>query len=179
MFGLYRAVTSRGGFIDRPHARKNLSMVEVFREMDNHYDGHTYTDIGTLLLNTYQKTFSEYEDEHPQDRNVVKCDKCDLMACKHHAGFANEAHLKRYERSKKKSWLCSNHGHLFHCKACGDPLDSCEPSRKIVITNPIGCDYQDAKGEYCSTWICLEKCAGKPADFDGTWYCDVHRGANI
>ena len=77
MFGLYRAVTSRGGFIDRPHARKNLSMVEVFREMDNHYDGHTYTDIGTLLLNTYQKTFSEYEDEHPQDRNVVKCDKCD------------------------------------------------------------------------------------------------------
>ena len=68
MFGLYRAVTSRGGFINRPHARKNLSMVEIFREMANHYDGHTYTDIGTLLLNTYEKTFSEYEEEHPQDR---------------------------------------------------------------------------------------------------------------
>ena len=32
-------------------------MVEVFREMSNHYDGHTYTDIGTLLLNTYEKYF--------------------------------------------------------------------------------------------------------------------------
>ena len=76
MFGLYRAVTSRGGFINRPHARKNLSMVEIFREMANHYDGHTYTDIGTLLLNTYQKTFLEYEEEHPQDRNVAKCAVC-------------------------------------------------------------------------------------------------------
>ena len=42
-------------------------MVEVFREMSNHYDGHTYTDIGTLLLNTYEKYFLEYERAHPQD----------------------------------------------------------------------------------------------------------------
>ena len=44
--------------------------------MANHYDGHTYTDIGTLLLNTYEKTFSEYEEEHPQDRNVAECAVC-------------------------------------------------------------------------------------------------------
>ena len=92
MFGLYRAVTSRGGFIDRPHARKNLSMVEIFREMANHYDGHTYTDIGTLLLNTYQKTFLEYEEEHPQDRNVAKCAVCgDAPPRCRETGFGRES----------------------------------------------------------------------------------------
>ena len=76
LHGLYLAVTSRGGFLDRPKARKNLSMVEVFRDMENHYDRHTYTDIGTLLLNTYEQTFLEYEREHPQDLNIIACPTC-------------------------------------------------------------------------------------------------------
>ena len=99
MFGLYRAVTSRGGFIDRPHARKNLSMVEIFREMANHYDGHTYTDIGTLLLNTYQKTFLEYEEEHPQDRNVAKCAVCgDAPPRCRETGFGRESARRRDDK---------------------------------------------------------------------------------
>ena len=65
MFGLYCAVTSRGGFVARPVARRHLSMVEIFREMTNHYEDHTYTDIGTLLLNTYEKFFLQYEQAHP------------------------------------------------------------------------------------------------------------------
>ena len=129
---------------------------------------------GAFLPSTRANCFICHED---LTEFSVKCDKCDLVACKHHAGFVNEAHFKRYQRSTNKSWLCSKHGLLFHCSRCGDPLDSCEQSRKIVITNPIGCEYVDAKGEYCSTWICLEKCASKPADFDGIWYCDLHRDA--
>ena len=122
MFGLYRAVTSRGGFIDRPHARKNLSMVEVFREMDNHYEGHTYTDIGTLLLNTYQKTFSEYEDEHPQDRNVVKCDKCDEAPSRDRkTGFGCES-AKVVTGDASRDWCgCAECGVLTHTKCCAPP----------------------------------------------------------
>jgi hypothetical protein len=108
----------------------------------------------------------------------VKCDNCDLAACKHHAGFANDAHFRRYERTKKKSWLCSTHGNLRHCTKCGDPYDSCEQSKVVVIKgqSAIGCEYRDEKGEYvCSTWLCLQKCAGKPPGFDGTWYCGVHQ----
>ena len=122
MFGLYRAVTSRGGFIDRPHARKNLSMVEVFREMDNHYEGHTYTDIGTLLLNTYQKTFSEYEDEHPQDRNVVKCDKCDEAPSRDRkTGFGCES-AKAVTGDASRDWCgCAECGVLTHTKCCAPP----------------------------------------------------------
>ena len=59
LHGLYRAVCVRGGFGSRPLARKNLNMLQVFREMRNHYDGHTYTDIGTQLLNTYELYFLE------------------------------------------------------------------------------------------------------------------------
>ena len=44
--------------------------------MENHYDRHTYTDIGTLLLNTYEQTFLEYEREHPQDLNIIACPTC-------------------------------------------------------------------------------------------------------
>ena len=55
-----------GGFIERRVARRNLSMVEVFREMTNHYEGHTYTDIGTLLLNAYETFFLQYERSHPE-----------------------------------------------------------------------------------------------------------------
>ena len=76
LFGLYRAVTRRGGFVTRPLARRNLSMVEVFREMRNHYENHTYTDIGTLLLNTYETHFLEYEREHPQDLEPGPCPGC-------------------------------------------------------------------------------------------------------
>tara|TARA_B110001450_G_scaffold249429_2_gene266816 strand:- start:1128 stop:2873 length:1746 start_codon:yes stop_codon:yes gene_type:complete len=108
----------------------------------------------------------------------VKCDNCDLMACKHHAGFANEAHFRRYERTKKKSWRCSTHGNLRHCTKCGDPYDSCEHSKVVVIKgqSAIGCEYQNGRGDYvCSTWLCMQKCAGKPPGFVGTWYCDVHQ----
>jgi hypothetical protein len=76
LFGLYRAVTRRGGFVARPLARRNLSLVEVFREMRNHYENHTYTDIGTLLLNTYETHFLEYEREHPQDLEPGPCPGC-------------------------------------------------------------------------------------------------------
>lgn len=124
MFGLYRAVTSRGGFIDRPHARKNLSMVEIFREMANHYDGHTYTDIGTLLLNTYQKTFSEYEEEHPQDRNVAKCAVCgDAPPRCRKTGFSCESPANDPSNpTKPKDWrLCAACGILTHaeCQTAG------------------------------------------------------------
>ena len=44
--------------------------------MENHYDRHTYTDIGTLLLNTYEQAFLEYEREHPQDLNIIACPTC-------------------------------------------------------------------------------------------------------
>lgn len=124
MFGLYRAVTSRGGFINRPHARKNLSMVEIFREMANHYDGHTYTDIGTLLLNTYEKTFSEYEEEHPQDRNVAKCAVCgDAPPRCRKTGFgcestsvANNSNGSS-DPTKPRDWrLCAACGILTHAK---------------------------------------------------------------
>lgn len=47
-----------------PHA---CPWLEVFREMKNHYEGHTFTDIGTLLLNSYEKYFLPYEQAHPQD----------------------------------------------------------------------------------------------------------------
>ena len=120
MFGLYRAVTSRGGFINRPHARKNLSMVEIFREMANHYDGHTYTDIGTLLLNTYEKTFSEYEEEHPQDRNVAKCAVCgDAPPRCRETGFSCESSANDPSNPTKvsKDWrLCAACGILTHAK---------------------------------------------------------------
>ena len=76
MHGLYRAVCVRGGFGSRPLARKNLNMLQVFREMRNHYDGHTYTDIGTQLLNTYELYFLDYERDHPQDLNVTACARC-------------------------------------------------------------------------------------------------------
>mmetsp|Transcript_11693 Transcript_11693/g.18821 ORF Transcript_11693/g.18821 Transcript_11693/m.18821 type:complete len:366 (-) Transcript_11693:11-1108(-) len=76
MFGLYCAVTSRGGFVARPVARRHLSMVEIFREMTNHYEDHTYTDIGTLLLNTYEKFFLQYEQAHPEDIAVSACSVC-------------------------------------------------------------------------------------------------------
>jgi len=76
LHGLYRAVCVRGGFGSRPLARKNLNMLQVFREMRNHYDGHTYTDIGTQLLNTYELYFLDYERDHPQDLNVTACARC-------------------------------------------------------------------------------------------------------
>ena len=51
-------------------------MMQVFREMKNHYDKHTYTDIGTQLLNTYESYFLDYERDHPQDLNVAACPRC-------------------------------------------------------------------------------------------------------
>ena len=76
LYGLYRAVTVRGGFGSRPLARRHLNMMRVFREMRNHYDKHTYTDIGTQLLNTYEVYFLDYERDHPQDLNVAACPRC-------------------------------------------------------------------------------------------------------
>ena len=76
LYGLYRAVTIRGGFGSRPLARRHLNMMQVFREMKNHYDKHTYTDIGTQLLNTYESYFLDYERDHPQDLNVAACPQC-------------------------------------------------------------------------------------------------------
>ena len=50
--------------------------MQVFREMKNHYEKHTYTDIGTQLLNTYETYFLDYERDHPQDLNVTACGRC-------------------------------------------------------------------------------------------------------
>lgn len=69
-------MTIRGGFGSRPLARRHLNMMQVFREMKNHYDKHTYTDIGTQLLNTYESYFLDYERDHPQDLNVAACPRC-------------------------------------------------------------------------------------------------------
>ena len=41
-------------------------MVEIFRDMENHYENHTYTDIGTLLLNVYEEYLLSYEKTHEQ-----------------------------------------------------------------------------------------------------------------
>lgn len=65
-----------GGFGSRRDARRRLNMMTVFREMRNHYEKHTYTDIGTQLLNTYETYFLDYENDHPQDLNVVSCARC-------------------------------------------------------------------------------------------------------
>ena len=46
-------------------------MVQVYREMDNHEDGHTYTSIGTVLHGLYQKYFLGYELQHPEVRGLV------------------------------------------------------------------------------------------------------------
>ena len=36
-------------------------MVEVYREMQNHRNGHTYTSIGNILHRLYQTYFLGYE----------------------------------------------------------------------------------------------------------------------
>ena len=110
------------------------------------------------------------------------CDSCDLVACEQCAGFKDDAHLKRYRRSKKPSWQCSHHGSLCHCSNCGDVLAFCKPNKKgepDEKINSVGCEHETSPGVLCETWVCTMKCAHKPWYFGeggvGTWYCDAHR----
>jgi hypothetical protein len=57
---------NRGGFHDREHAKKSVSMPEVFRDMRNFVEGHTFTDIGRKLLDTYAEYFLQYEKTHQE-----------------------------------------------------------------------------------------------------------------
>ena len=41
-------------------------MPEAFKALHNYYIGHTYTDIGNNLLNTYERYFLPYENAHPE-----------------------------------------------------------------------------------------------------------------
>lgn len=51
-------------------------MPEAFKALHNYYIGHTYTDIGNNLLNTYERYFLPYEKSHPEDVNESPCTHC-------------------------------------------------------------------------------------------------------
>ena len=71
-------------------------MPEVFRHMHNYYKGHTYTDIGNNLLNTYERFFLPYEMEHPEDlrpADAMKISSPEVGGrCKHYPGCGLKAH---------------------------------------------------------------------------------------
>ena len=60
------------GYRDHDFAKRSVSMVEVYREMHNHEDGHTYTSIGNILHGLYQKYFLGYELQHPEVRTCFR-----------------------------------------------------------------------------------------------------------
>lgn len=105
VYGLYAAVVSRGGYQDEDFAKANISMVEVYREMANHRNGHTYTSIGNILHKVYQAYFLGYELRHPEDIDdsscfvcgklsgaMITCDRCDRWT-----------HVKCHRRGAKRS----------------------------------------------------------------------------
>lgn len=51
-------------------------MPDAFKALHNYYIGHTYTDIGNNLLNTYERYFLPYEKAHPEDVNESPCTHC-------------------------------------------------------------------------------------------------------
>ena len=75
-YGLYRACCERGGFVSLEHARENLNMLEIFREMRN-YRPHVPAprDVADILLTAYDKHFLPYERHHPEDvcENPARC----------------------------------------------------------------------------------------------------------
>jgi hypothetical protein len=56
--------------------------------MANHYDKHTYTDIGTLLLNTYEVFFLPYERAHPEVGLPLQGVR--LVTCMDHSGCLHQ-----------------------------------------------------------------------------------------
>ena len=105
VYGFYSAVVSRGGYQDEDFAKANISMVEVYRDMHNHRNGHTYTSIGNILHKLYQAYFLGYELRHPEDINddscfvcgklsgsMISCDVCDRWT-----------HVKCHRRGAKRS----------------------------------------------------------------------------
>ena len=76
-YGLYRACCERGGFVSLEHARENLNMLEIFREMRN-YRPHVPAprDVADILLTVYDKHFLPYERHHPEDVCEEPCAVC-------------------------------------------------------------------------------------------------------
>ena len=73
---LYKEICSRGGFISRESAKRRIRMPDVFKSLHNYYVGHTYTDIGNNMLNTYERWFLPYEKAHPEDIIDAPCTHC-------------------------------------------------------------------------------------------------------
>lgn len=74
--GFYKEICSRGGFVSRNSAKARIKMPEAFKVLHNYYPGHTYTDIGNNLLNTYERFFLPYEEAHPEDKIESACTQC-------------------------------------------------------------------------------------------------------
>ena len=91
--------------------------------MENHYDRHTYTDIGTLLLNTYEQTFLEYEREHPQDLNIIASDVREIAAATR-AARERAAPRRARETTRRRSRAKASRGEppnalgWVECDAC-------------------------------------------------------------
>jgi hypothetical protein len=64
----YGEICRLGGFQgDRVEAKRRISISKVYRAMFNYFDGHSYTDIGTKLMDAYEMFFCEYEKARPLD----------------------------------------------------------------------------------------------------------------
>jgi len=74
--GFYTEICSRGGFVSRESAKRRIKMPDAFKALHNYYVGHTYTDIGNNMLNTYERYFLPYEKLHPEDVNEEPCIHC-------------------------------------------------------------------------------------------------------
>jgi hypothetical protein len=106
LLGFYRECCSRGGFVDRDRAKSRLKMPHLFKALHNHYDNHTYTDIGNKLLDLYDRYFLAYEREHPDDRSVEPCAACGLSN-------AASSHPGEVARCASSSGGCSR---VFHVR---------------------------------------------------------------
>ena len=138
LYGLYRAVTVRGGFGSRPLARRHLNMMQGFREMRNHYDGHTYTDIGTQLLNTYEFYFLDYEQDHPQDVNVSACSRCGRAPPRRpHRDLAEKSQSRAKEATAKEEPAKDGGGDEATRSAEADALDGKKKARPPTPTTAL------------------------------------------